>query len=473
MLFNSFLFPFFFLVVYVIYRLLGHKAQNRMLLVASYLFYGCWDWRFLGLIFLSTITDFYCGKKIASHTEQKKRKRYLLLSLFVNLSALGFFKYFNFFVENLQALLTPVGITLSYPTLNIILPIGISFYTFQTLSYTIDIYRKEMEPEKDFLDFSLFVAFFPQLVAGPIERAKRLLPQIKFPRVVTQEQNREGLWFIFWGYFLKVFVADNLAVLVDQIFAQTGVIPGTEVLVGAYAFAFQLFGDFAGYSFIAIGLAKLLGFNLMTNFLYPYLVTNPKIVWAHWHVSLSTWFRDYLYRPLRQSKIFSKSLFICVLITMLLGGLWHGAAWNYIIWGLYEALILCIWYALKPFHSKIIFRGKAQKVQHLFYVIFMFHVTCFGILIFRCTSVEQIVAFTTSLFFHMRDSTNFSGYAFRYTLFYSFLFIVIQIIQKKKGSLMAIPQLKAWQAEIFYVLMFYCITLFGNYGATEFIYFQF
>jgi len=334
--FNSLQFFLFFAVVYSLYLAFNHKWQNRMLLVASYVFYGTWDWRFLSLIVISTIIDYYCGIKIDEITDAKKRKQFLAISIVANLSMLGFFKYFNFFAENLQALCCFFGFQVQPHFLNIILPVGISFYTFQTMSYTIDIYKGQLKPTRKFFDFALFVSFFPQLVAGPIERASHLLPQILSKRKVTIDKFCEGCYLIFWGLFLKVFVADNLARLVDPIFASDPPYNGVKVLLGLYAFAFQIFGDFAGYSNIARGLGKCMGFDIMVNFNLPYFVTNPSDFWRRWHISLSTWLRDYLYIPLGGNKKGTLFTYRNLAITMFLGGLWHGAAWTFIIWGAYR-----------------------------------------------------------------------------------------------------------------------------------------
>ena len=298
MLFNSIQFFVFFLIVYSLYLILNHKWQNRMLWLASYIFYGCWDWRFLSLIIISSGVDFYCGAKIDAANESCQRRKFLFVSVAVNLIILGFFKYFNFFVSSLNSLFIAFGLSIDIPILTIVLPVGISFYTFQTMSYTIDIYYKKIKPVDSFSDFCLFVAFFPQLVAGPIERAKNLLPQILRPRKVNLCDFYSGSYLIFWGIFLKVFIADNLAQVVDPIFIKEPPYMGKEVLVSLYAFSFQIFCDFAGYSNIAIGVARCMGFKLMNNFNLPYFSTNPSEFWQRWHISLSSWLRDYLYIPL-------------------------------------------------------------------------------------------------------------------------------------------------------------------------------
>ncbi len=279
MLFNSFEFFIFFIVVYLLYLRLKLKAQNIFLLLASYLFYAAWDWRFLSLLWISTLVDFFCGRVIAVTAEHKKRREVLFFSIFMNLSILGFFKYFNFFIGSFYALIRQFGFSPHPLALNIILPVGISFYTFQTMSYTIDVYYGKIKPAKSLLNFALFVAFFPQLVAGPIERAKNLLPQIESARTVTLEKFYEGCFLIFWGLFLKVFVADNLSRLVDPVFSGSPPYDGAVVLGALYAFAFQIFCDFSGYSNIARGLAKCMGFEIMVNFNLPYFATNPSDFW--------------------------------------------------------------------------------------------------------------------------------------------------------------------------------------------------
>src|SRR3989338_2546534 len=298
MVFNSLQFAIFFVVVYSLYLVLDHRAQNQMLLVASYIFYGAWDWRFLGLLFVTTLIDYLVALKIHATQDTGKRKFLLLISLISNLAILGFFKYFNFFTSSLHELLSVFGMPLSIRTLHIVLPVGISFYVFQSLSYTIDVYRRKLEPTKIFFDFALFVTYFPQLVAGPIERATHLLPQILKPRRFSLGQFYEGSYLIFWGLFQKVFVADNLAAIVNPVFAASPPYDGAKVLLALYAFAFQIYCDFAGYSNIARGLGRCMGFDIMVNFTLPYFAKNPREFWQRWHISLSQWLRDYLYVPL-------------------------------------------------------------------------------------------------------------------------------------------------------------------------------
>ena len=476
MLFNSALFATFFIAVYSLYLVLNHKWQNRMLLVASYVFYGAWDWRFLSLICASTILDYTCGLIIEQAKDAKRRKFFLFLSIFGNLLILGFFKYFNFFATNLQILLSKIGLSIQPQLLHIILPMGISFYTFQTMSYTIDIYRKEMKPTRKFFDFALFVAFFPQLVAGPIERAKHLLPQILYQRKVTLDRFYEGCYLILWGLFQKIFVADNLAKIVDPVFASSGPYQGVQVIVSLYAFAFQIFCDFAGYSNIARGLGKVMGFDIMINFRLPYFATNPREFWQRWHISLSSWLRDYLYIPLGGNKKGVLKTYRNLAITMLLGGLWHGAAWTFILWGAYQGLLLIMYRLFKPLLEKVPNPKSIlmKKVWFFIRVIFFFNLVCLGWLIFRAESLGQIFQMLRSIFFnfHIAHFVNLQDYGVK-IVFYLCLLVMIQVIQYWKNDLMIIYKSNTVFRSFFYFILFVLIIIFGVTGGKEFIYFQF
>ncbi len=472
MLFNSLEFLIFFIIVYLLYRVSGHRFQNRMLLLASYFFYGCWDWRFLGLIWLSTVVDYLCGLKLHSSNDPARRRLFLAISLITNLGILAFFKYFNFFAESLGGLFGFFGFELDYVTLNIILPVGISFYTFQTMSYTIDIYRKQLEPARDFFDFALFVAFFPQLVAGPIERARQLLPQITAPRIVTDDQVYKGLWLILWGLFKKVFIADNLARIVDLVFASSGDLSGGAVLFASYAFAFQIYGDFSGYSDIARGISKLMGIEIMVNFRFPYFVTNPRDFWRNWHISLSTWLRDYLYIPLGGSRSGSSAFYKNLMITMILGGLWHGAAWTFVIWGLFHGIILCLHRVIEPYIS-FSPAGLFGRLWFFLRVIFFFHVTCLGWLIFRAGSMSEL----KQMLYALLSDISFSGVTLRYlglqVAFYAALLIVVQIYKFYKKDMYAVLWLPRYLRWPLFLVIIYSILLFGEFGVQQFIYFQF
>ncbi len=300
MLFNSFIFVAFFCIVYSAYAVLKdrYRAQNCLLLTASYLFYGYWDARFLLLLIGSTLIDFWVGLKIEQSKSERSRRIFLIISLASNLSILGFFKYFNFFSETAGRAIALLGLQADPVFLNVILPVGISFYTFQTLSYSIDVYRQKMSAVRNGIDFALFVSFFPQLVAGPIERASTFLPQIQSPRTLRADQINAGLFLILWGYFKKLVVADSLGNVAATVFEEYTSYQGLDIVIGTLAFTLQIYGDFSGYSDIARGLAKLMGFELMINFKLPYFAANPSDFWARWHISLSTWFRDYVYIPL-------------------------------------------------------------------------------------------------------------------------------------------------------------------------------
>ncbi len=346
MLFNSIEFLLFLPTVFILYWFIfnkNHKTQNCLVLLSSYIFYGWWDYRFLFLILLSTIVDYIIGLNIPKQDSEKNHKLLLLCSVLFNISVLGFFKYYNFFVDSWVDLFSSIGYEIkSVWTLNIILPVGISFYTFQTMSYTIDIYKKKLEPTKDFISFACFVSFFPQLVAGPIERATNLLPQILKKRKFKYEEGIQGLRLVLWGMFKKVVIADSLAPMVDNIFGNYQDLGGGTLMLGAIFFAFQIYCDFSGYSDIAIGTSKLFGFKIMTNFKFPYFSRNIGEFWRKWHISLSTWFRDYLYIPLGGSKQGKWLSIRNIFIIFLVSGFWHGANWTFIFWGLFHSILFTI-----------------------------------------------------------------------------------------------------------------------------------
>jgi len=348
MLFNSLDFAIFFVVFFIIYWLIlknSKKNQNLFILFSSYIFYGWWDWRFLSLIALSTIIDFTLGQLLS--VSRSHKKFILSLSIVSNLGILVLFKYFNFFIDSLKAL-NPTMFDEGFSTLNVILPVGISFYTFQTLSYSIDIYNKKIDPEQNFIAFAAFVSFFPQLVAGPIERASHLLPQFMVKRVFSYSKSVEGIRQMLWGFFKKVVIADNCAHFVNIIFENYNDYSGAVLITGAILFAFQIYGDFSGYSDIAIGLSKILGFDLMKNFAFPYFSRDIAEFWRRWHISLSTWFRDYLYIPLGGSRVSILLQIRNTFIIFIVSGFWHGANWTFIVWGLIHA---CMYLPLLLFKS--------------------------------------------------------------------------------------------------------------------------
>lgn len=469
MVFNSLVFLVFFVVVYTLYRVFSHRWQNRLLLVASYLFYGWWDWRFLGLILISTTVDFCAGWIIGHSQDQRKRKMVLAASITTDLGILGFFKYFNFFIENLSSLLGEFGVSLPFGVLQIVLPVGISFYTFQTMSYTLDVYRGQLKPAKSYLDFATFVSFFPQLVAGPIERASQLLPQIQHPRTITRAGMEEGAWLIFWGLFKKCVIADNLAILVEGVFNAHGS-SGPAALIALYAFAFQIFCDFSGYSDIARGLAKWMGVELMVNFRNPYFVTNPKEFWAHWHISLSSWLRDYLYIPLGGNRKGPRRTYINLALTMLLGGLWHGAAWTFVIWGALHGLLLIVYHAWAQRFSP---KGAVDSGKWLWLRrIWMFHLVCLAWLFFRASSLTQVWEILTSMFTRFHWDVQSVNMLAALVLFSAPLWFV-QWLEVKTNDLSAATKLSLIPKTALYATMIVMFLALGNTGGGAFIYFQF
>ncbi|RME22271.1 MAG: MBOAT family protein [Candidatus Zixiibacteriota bacterium] len=477
MLFNSFAFAIFFPVVLVLYWLLPFRAQNVMLLIASYFFYGYWDWRFLSLIVISTLVDYIAGLRIERDIGNddpaavKRRKWWLIASVCTNLGILGFFKYFNFFVGTFEAMLAGVGIDATAWHLNIVLPVGISFYTFQTMSYTIDVHRGVMKPTRNLLDFALYVSFFPQLVAGPIERAKELLPRITSKRTFNKDQFMDGLHLIFWGLFKKVFVADNLAVTVDRIFNSPSP-SGFEVLIGAYTFAWQIYCDFSGYSDIARGCAKCLGIELMLNFDHPYVAVNPSDFWRRWHISLSSWLRDYLYVPLGGNRHGNFATYKNLALTMLLGGLWHGASWVFVLWGAYQGALLIAHRLLRDTLRQISdwFSAIPQSIRSLFKIIMFYQLVCVGWIIFRAVSMHQIIDMTVALF-TWRGAANWSLVTPLIKFAGPLMLVELAQVLLKRDDLnnLYVP---VWAKAMAYSVAFYLFAFYGA-AAQSFIYFQF
>jgi len=477
-LFHSFQFAIFFPIVYVAYLVLSHKLQNRMLLVASYVFYGSWDWRYLSLILLSTVVDFLCSHGIETTQRAKRKKIFVTISIIANLSILGVFKYYDFFAVNFQDLMGNFGLTVHPYFLNIALPVGISFYTFQTMSYTIDVYRGKIRAAQNFLDFALYVSFFPQLIAGPIERGTRLLPQILQPRQITLEHTFRGLYLFFWGLFLKVFIADNLAKIVDPVFASSGPYDGGSVLLAVYAFALQIYCDFAGYSFMAIGLGLVMGFYLMENFRRPYFAKNISDFWRRWHISLSSWFRDYVFSPFYMYISNNKRLkglsyktrhgiafFIALLVAEYLLGFWHGAGWNFGFFGVYHALMIWAYYLI---------RNKWDKINLFVQIFLTFNLACGGWLIFRASSMEQAGDMFLSLFqnFQLDPQLDLAATALKIVLF-SAVLIFVQVFQDLKDDTFIVLK---WPLPVRFAFFAFVGTLtvvFGDFGDRPFIYFQF
>jgi D-alanyl-lipoteichoic acid acyltransferase DltB (MBOAT superfamily) len=473
MLFNTVDFAIFFPTVLLLYWTVFKKSlslQNLFLVVVSYIFYAFWDWRFLSLIFLSTIVDYCVGLWLGKTENLSKRKLLLGISLVFNLGMLMTFKYFNFFVETFIDTFSLFGTTLKVTSWNILLPVGISFYTFQTMSYTIDLYRKRIEPTKDIVAFFAFVSFFPQLVAGPIERASHLLPQFKVKRKFNYNDSVDGLRLILGGLFKKMVIADNCALLVNNIFENYEVASGSTLLFGAVFFAFQIYGDFSGYSDIAIGTARLMGFDLMKNFNYPYLSQSLSEFWRRWHISLSTWFRDYVYIPLGGSRVSKGRLIFNVFVVFILSGLWHGANLTFIFWGFIHALFvlptLLFFKKETPFSAEKLFPTFIQLVK----IGFTFFIVVIAWIFFRSETITMAFEYISKIFsptIFSKPELPLSG------LLFLFLFMVLEWIQRTRDHILDIGYIKnKWvRYGIYYCVVF---ALFYYAGDLQpFIYFQF
>jgi alginate O-acetyltransferase complex protein AlgI len=551
MTFNSLEFLFFLPLVLALYHVMNHRMQNRMLLLASYFFYGWWDVRFLFLIVVSTAIDFVCGLSIAKRnvslkqrmlisayvfgsafafiavpwsahnthilssweqlsqtlaqtdlnalwitlasitaanllytplsklSEDKRRKAFVWTSVIANMSILGFFKYFNFFAGSLEQAVGAMGVDPQLLRLDIILPVGISFYTFQTMSYAIDIYRRKLEPTDRFLDFALFVSYFPQLVAGPIERASELLPRILKPRKIQFQQFTEGSYLILWGLFKKVAIADGVAGSVDSIYLSSGVASWIDVVAATFLFAVQIYCDFSGYTDIARGVSKLMGIDLMLNFNQPYFSTNPSEFWRRWHISLSSWLRDYLYIPLGGNRGGAYKMYRNLMITMILGGFWHGAAWNFVLWGFFQGAILCIHSVLfKKTNAKTVTPGSTAPpvfalAKRIAVTLFFFTVTCYGWLLFRAVSLEQVATFSATLFTDIGNMSLSMSRPALPALFGLPILVGIELLQYRYGDAMFQFRLVRPIRAVLYASTIFLICMGMSNAPAQFIYFQF
>jgi len=404
MLFNSIDFAIFLPTVFIFYWFVANrnlKLQNFLIVTASYLFYGWWDWRFLSLILFSTIIDYSIGRKLLNEESKNKRKILLWTSILVNLGFLGFFKYYNFFLDNFVTAFSFFGTSINAQGLNIILPVGISFYTFQTLSYTIDVYKRKLKPTKDFIAFTAFVSFFPQLVAGPIERAANLLPQFYKKRQFDYSKAVDGLRQILWGLFKKIVIADNSAQIANEIFNNSADYSGSTLVLGAVFFTFQIYGDFSGYSDIAIGTSRLFGFNLKQNFAFPYFSRDIAEFWRRWHISLSTWFRDYLYIPLGGSRGGTWMKIRNTFAIFIVSGFWHGANWTFIIWGALNALYFLPLLLLNKnrTNTNVIAKGKyLPSFKEIFQIGTTFSLTVLAWVFFRAENIGHALAYLSTIF---------------------------------------------------------------------------
>ena len=482
MFFNSINFAVFLPIVFILYWFVTNKNlkfQNILLLVSSYFFYACWDWRFLFLLIFSTVLDYYTGIKMSDSKNQNSKKFWFWLSISVNLGFLGVFKYYNFFAASFADAIANFGLQVNPWTLKVILPVGISFYTFHGLSYVIDIYKDRIKAEKNFIDYSVFVSFFPLLVAGPIERATHLLPQIQKKRAFNFENAVDGLKQILWGLFKKVVIADNCAKFANIIFDNYTDYSGSTLALGAVFFAFQIYGDFSGYSDIALGTARLFGIDLLRNFAFPYFSRDIAEFWRRWHISLSTWFRDYLYIPLGGSKggIWMKvrNTFIIFLVS----GFWHGANWTFIIWGLLNALFIMpsIIFNTNRTNLDMVAQGKLfPTLKEFLSILFTFSLTVFAWIFFRSNTIDQALGYISRIFSASFFSVPLVKVDMYDTYIYALvmLFIIIEWLgREQKYALAQVmpnkPKVYRWA---FYYLLIVIIFIFAG-SNQEFIYFQF
>lgn len=477
MLFNSFEFAIFLPLVFILYWFIGNnhvRLQNVLILIASYIFYGFWDWRFLFLILLSSLIDFYAAQRIYTSDSKNRRKFYLYFSLFWNFGILCIFKYYNFFLDNLNYLLNLQETSVSYSSLSIILPVGLSFYTFQTVSYTIDTYRGKIKPTNYLLEFLCFVSFFPQLVAGPIERASSLLPQFFKKRHFNTQLAKEGLRQILWGLFKKIVIADNLALVVNEMFSQPGEFQSLELFYALTLFYFQIYCDFSGYVDIALGSAKLLGFRLSINFKLPHFAKSIPDFWRRWNITLSVWFRDYVHIPFLKNKprtLFNSSL--ALFLTFGLIGLWHGANWTFLLFGLIHAAYMII-HRIKttslkksPGASKI-----AKKIPTIISIVVTFVLVVLSIVFFRAPTVSIALEILSRIFAFIPDDD--FQFVIKFRLVFLFLLLILEYVTRQKDFPLQHLEVhfpRFWRWCIYYIFIFLLI----RYGGPKesFIYFQF
>ena len=483
MLFNSFEFLLFLPVVLFVYYMLNKRSQNAWLLLCSYFFYGWWDWRFTSLLMISTVLDFNCARQM--HRRPRLSRLFLIVSLCGNLGILCTFKYLHFFTDSAIRVLNIFHLNPDVPTLQVILPIGISFYTFQTIGYTIDVYRGKLKPVSNIFDFALYVAYFPQLVAGPIERATNLIPQLQKKRNVDKNMVAQGLLLILLGYLKKCGIADALAEVVQESFSDPQKWSSSHLLISLYFFAIQIYCDFSGYSDIARGVSKLLGIELMINFNQPYSSKNPVEFWTRWHISLSTWFRDYLYFPLAMHYMRKTTGFLnkykAHFYAMSLIGLWHGANWTFVIFGMYWGLVIVVYNWINEYvqtHDRVqhtfimknIFLGQTL-ISNGIKMILMFHVVCIGWLLFRSATISQAGIF-------LREIVSWQGPLFEAKdmirlVFYGAIIVALDWPQYRKNDHTAVLSLHWVFRGLIYAFAIFIIILGGTTGNVPFIYFQF
>lgn len=480
MLFNSFEFLAFLPIVFLLYWFVfrGRQWQNLLIVVASYLFYGWWNWRFLFLIALTSLFSYGSGLLMEHYEGQRRKQKWVSASnIVLNLGILGVFKYYNFFIENLDVLFRAFGWHLDWVTMNIVLPVGISFYTFQALSYTIDIYQKKLPATHDPVAFFAYISFFPQLVAGPIERATNLIPQFQQQRHFDSAKAVDGMRQMLWGFLKKVVIADNCAAVIDNNWGNYAELPGLTLFLLGVLFTFQIYCDFSGYSDIAIGCARLFGFNLMRNFNYPYFSRSIPEFWRRWHISLTTWFRDYIYFPLGGSRCDKWKVIRNVYIVWALSGLWHGANWTFVCWGLFHATLLVIYNLLDintKYKNVVAYGRYLPNVKDALQIASTFFLVVIGLIIFRAETMTQAVeylsAMVTNKFF---GSIPQNGITY---LCYGIALLVVEWLQRDKQHALQFTNIKPFNYRLVrwgvYYLILIIITIYAGSSQT-FIYFQF
>lgn len=477
MFFNSLAFAIFLPIVFFLYWFVFNKtksSQNALLIVASYYFYSCWDWRFLFLLVFSTFLDYYTGIQIEKGKSEKSRKFWFWLSIIINLGFLGIFKYYNFFASSFSELLNSVGIQASPILLNVILPVGISFYTFHGLSYVIDIYFKRIKAEYNFIDYSLFVSYFPLLVAGPIERATHLLPEIKVKREFDLEKAKEGICQIVWGLVKKVVLADTCATYANAIFDNYNSMNSFSLILGAVYFAFQIYGDFSGYSDIALGVSKLFGLDLLRNFNYPYFSRDIAEFWRRWHISLSSWFRDYLYIPLGGSKGGIWMKIRNTFIIFVVSGFWHGANWTYIVWGFINAvyfLPLLLSNSNRNNMDAIVLKWNFDSAKVLLSILYTFLLTCIAWVFFRANTISDAILYLKRIITNGEFKLQFLA---NERSNYELIIMIILFVLVEWNNRNKIEPLSGKRNLLKLSLAIASIMAFGTFSDyKEFIYFQF
>jgi alginate O-acetyltransferase complex protein AlgI len=477
MLFNSLEFIIYFPIVVAFYFAISPRYRWILLLIASYYFYMCWNYKYIILIITSTVIDYIAGIHIYKEQVKWKKRFYLLLSLFTNLGLLFSFKYFNFFGDSFNFIFEKLNLMRHLPELNVLLPVGISFYTFQTLSYTIDVYRGAKEPERHFGLFALYVAFFPQLVAGPIERSTRLLPQMHKHFKFDYERVKNGILQMCWGFFKKVVIADRLAEYVNLVYNNTADYGGTHYIIATVFFAFQIYCDFSGYSDIAIGSASIMGFDLMRNFKRPYLAHNIREFWQRWHISLSTWFRDYLYIPLGGSRVVKWRWYYNLFITFLISGLWHGANWTFIIWGALHGfyMVSAIWTAGIRGKINTALFGKNTGLYNVAQIIVTVFLAWFAWIFFRANNIGDAFMIIRNIFTSSSEPINL--FLFKSDLYISIVLIIILIIiEILEERVQLYEKLKSFVRPVKWILLILIIlsiVVLGKWESIDFLYFQF